>query len=192
MATAQGFTLWLTGLPGSGKSTLARAAHAALVDAGHRVEILDGDQVRKKLSPGLGFSKQDRDENVRRIGFVARLLARNGVVAIAAVVSPYRETRDEIRREHEAPFIEVFVDCPIDELVRRDPKGLYAKALRGELPHFTGISDPYELPVAPAVHVRTATESVEESLSRVLGGLISRGLAVSTNAAPVASGASGG
>jgi adenylyl-sulfate kinase len=143
--------------------------------------------VRKKLSAGLGFSKHDRDENVRRIGFVARLLARNGVIAIAAVVSPYRGTRDEIRREHEGPFVEVFVDCPLDELIRRDPKGLYARALRGELPNFTGVCDPYEQPLAPDVHVKTNTESVNESLSRVMASLARRGLVISASAEPVAS-----
>jgi adenylyl-sulfate kinase len=187
MTTGPGFTLWFTGLPGSGKSTLARAAYEALAGAGHRAEILDGDEVRRKLSAGLGFSRQDRDENVRRIGFVARLLARNGVIAIAAVVSPYRETRDEIRRAHEAPFVEVFVDCPVDDLIRRDPKGLYARALRGELPNLTGIGDPYEPPIAPDVHVSTNTESVNESLSRVMAGLVRRGLATPPGAEAVAS-----
>jgi adenylylsulfate kinase len=186
MTTGPGFTLWFTGLPGSGKSTLARAAYEALAGAGHRAEILDGDEVRRKLSAGLGFSRQDRDENVRRIGFVARLLARNGVIAIAAVVSPYRETRDEIRRAHEAPFVEVFVDCPVDDLIRRDPKGLYARALRGELPNLTGIGDPYEPPIAPDIHVNTNTESVKESLSRVVAGLVKRGLAIPPGAEAVA------
>src|SRR5262249_57306869 len=115
-------------------------------ETGRRVEILDGDEVRQNLSAGLGFSKADRDANIRRIGYVARLLSRNGVVAIAAAISPYREIRNEVRRAHEAPFIEVFVDCSLDELVRRDRKGLYSKALRGEIQNFTGVSDPYEPP----------------------------------------------
>src|ERR1700757_2070412 len=141
-----GFTLWFTGLSGSGKSTLANLVADELRARGRRVEVLDGDEVRTNLSKGLGFSKEDRDTNIRRIGYVARLLSRNGVVVIAAAISPYREVREEVRRAHESPFVEAFVDCSIDELVRRDAKGLYAKALRGELPNFTGISDPYEPP----------------------------------------------
>ena len=125
----QGFTLWFTGLSGAGKSTLSEAIADELRKRGHRVERLDGDEVRQRLSRGLGFSKEDRDENIRRIGFVARLLSRNGAVAVAAAISPYQALRDEIRREHDAPFIEIFVDCPLDALVKRDPKGLYAKAL---------------------------------------------------------------
>src|SRR2546427_1527597 len=128
-----GFTLWFTGLSGVGKSTLAQAVREEIVAQGQRVEILDGDEIRTNLSKGLGFSKEDRDTNIRRIGYVARLLSRNGVVVIAAAISPYREERDEVRRSHEATFIEAFVDCSLDELVRRGKKGLYAIALRGEL-----------------------------------------------------------
>jgi adenylyl-sulfate kinase len=124
----------------------------------------------------LGFSKEDRDTNIRRIGFVARLLSRNGVVAIGAAISPYREVRDEVRRAHEAPFVEVFVDCALDELVRRDRKGLYAKALRGEIAHFTGVSDPYEPPLAPDIHVRTDRETPEESSARIVTWLEQHGL----------------
>src|SRR5689334_13746196 len=139
----KGFTLWFTGMSGAGKSTLANLVADELRGRGHRVEVLDGDEVRTNLSKGLGFSKEDRDTNIRRIGYVARLLARNGVVAISAAISPYRDVRDEIRKQHER-FYEVYVKCPLEKLVERDVKGLYKKALAGELPHFTGVSDPYE------------------------------------------------
>ena len=168
---APGFTLWFTGLSGAGKSTLAEAVRDALVARGRRVEILDGDEIRTNLSKGLGFSKEDRDTNIRRIGYVARLLSRNGVVAITAAISPYSEIRDEVRRVHEARFVEIFVDCSIDELVKRDKKGLYAKALRGEIKNFTGVSDPYEAPASPDIHVHTDRERVEESLERIVGWL---------------------
>src|SRR5262245_43215380 len=171
-----GFTLWLTGLSGAGKSTLAEAVRDEIVALGRRVEILDGDELRRHLSKDLGFSKEDRDTNVRRIGFVARLLSRNGVVAITAAISPYREVRDEVRRAHEAPFIEAFVDCSLDELVRRDRKGLYAKALRGEVPHFTGVSDPYEPPLAPEIHVHTDRDSIAARQASIVAWLQDRGL----------------
>ena len=176
MSAQQGFTLWFTGLSGAGKSTLAEGVRDALVARGHRVEILDGDEVRQNLSKGLGFSKEDRDTNVRRIGFVARLLSRNGVVAITAAISPYRAVRDEVRRDHEAPFVEAFVDCSLDELVRRDRKGLYAKALKGEIAHFTGVSDPYEPPAAPEVTAHSDRESVAESIQKILECLERHGL----------------
>jgi adenylylsulfate kinase len=176
MSGANGFTLWFTGLSGAGKSTLAQAVREELVSRGRRVEILDGDEVRENLSKGLGFSKEDRDTNIRRIGYVARLLSRNGVVAITAAISPYREIRDEVRRAHEAPFVEVFVDCPLDELIRRDRKGLYAKALRGEIGNFTGVSDPYEPPFAPEVSVHTEREQKHESVATILAGLEQRAL----------------
>src|SRR3954468_7449175 len=172
----RGFTLWFTGLSGAGKSTLSQAVADELRVRGHHVERLDGDEIRQRLSHGLGFSKADRDENIRRIGFVARLLSRNGAVAIAAAISPYREIRDEVRRDHEAPFVEVFVDCPLDTLVKRDPKGLYAKALRGEIPHFTGVSDPYEPPQSPEITVHTDRETVKASRDAVLGWLDARRL----------------
>lgn len=172
----RGFTLWFTGLSGAGKSTLAAAIRDEIAARGRRAEILDGDEVRTNLSKGLGFSKEDRDTNIRRIGYVARLLSRNGVVAVTAAISPYRAVRDEVRRLHEAPFIETFVDCGIEELVRRDSKGLYAKALRGELANFTGISDPYEPPLAPEIHVRTDRETVAESRATILGWLERQGL----------------
>jgi adenylyl-sulfate kinase len=173
---AKGFTLWLTGLSGAGKSTLSQAVADELRTRGRMVERLDGDEVRTRLSHGLGFSKADRDENIRRIGFVARLLSRNGAVAIAAAISPYREVRDEVRRDHDAPFVEIFVDCPIDTLVKRDPKGLYAKALRGEIAQFSGVSDPYEPPLTPEITVHTDRESVDASRDAVLRYLESRKL----------------
>ena len=171
-----GFTLWFTGLSGAGKSTLAVSVRDEILARGRRVEILDGDEVRTNLSKGLGFSKEDRDTNIRRIGYVARLLSRNGVVAIAAAISPYRDVRDEVRRGHEAPFVEAFVDCSLDELVRRDRKGLYAKALRGELPNFTGVSDPYEPPLSPEIHVHSDRETADESRAIILRWLEARGL----------------
>ena len=171
----EGFTVWFTGLSGAGKSTLAEALRDELRRRGRRVEILDGDEMRTHLSKGLGFSRPDRDINVRRIGYVARLLSRNGVVAIAAAISPYRDTRDEVRRAHDAPFVEVYLECPIDELVRRDRKGLYAKALRGEVEHFTGISDPYEAPVTPELQLRTDRDDVERCRTTILSWLETHG-----------------
>jgi adenylylsulfate kinase len=176
VSTSDGFTLWLTGLSGAGKTTLAAGLLEALNARGHRVEVLDGDEVRKNLSSGLGFSRQDRDTNVRRIGYVARLLSRNGIVAIAAAISPYRETRDEVRREHDAAFVEIFVDCSLDALMRRDVKGLYAKARRGELQNLTGVSDPYEPPGDAEVTVHTDLEGVGESLAKILSFLEQRSL----------------
>jgi adenylyl-sulfate kinase len=163
-----GFVLWLTGFSGAGKSTLAQAVRNELTTRGLRVEVLDGDEMRATLSRGLGFTREDRNENVRRIGFVARLLARNGVVSIVAAISPYRATRDEVRSAAETRFVEVFVDCPIDEVIRRDTRGFYEKALRGELSDVTGISSPYEPPFSPELRVMTACESVSESQRAIL------------------------
>jgi adenylylsulfate kinase len=171
MVNGAGFTVWFTGLSGSGKSTLAVAVRDALVARGRLVEVLDGDEIRRNLSKDLGFSKADRDSNIRRIGLVARLLSRNGVVAISAAISPYRDVRDEVRREHDAPFVEVYLECPIDELIKRDRKGLYQRALRGEIRNFTGVSDPYEAPVAPDIHIRTDREPMIESRDRILAWL---------------------
>ena len=173
-----GAILWFTGLSGAGKSTLAQAVQQRLAGA-WRVEILDGDEIRTHLSKGLGFSKEDRDTNIRRIGLVARLLARNGVFAITAAISPYRDVRDEIRAlaaRDGVPFIEVYAEAEIEALAERDVKGLYRKALAGELAHFTGVSDPYEPPVSPDVVVRSDRESVEASRDRILDALSSRGL----------------
>jgi adenylyl-sulfate kinase len=180
----RGVTVWFTGLSGSGKSTIASRLAAILRERGCRVEALDGDVVRTNLSKGLGFSKEDRDTNIRRIGFVCQLLTRNGIVAIGAAISPYREVRDEVR-ELIGDFIEVFVNCPLEELVRRDVKGLYAKAIRGEIENFTGVSDPYEEPLNPEVVVHTDRETVEESVAKVLAVLEARGYVPAS--APVAS-----
>jgi adenylyl-sulfate kinase len=163
----KGFTLWFTGLPSSGKSTLARGVEEVLLERGMNVEVLDGDEVRENLSKGLGFSKEDRDTNIRRIGFVAKLLSRNGVVAITAAISPYREVRDEMRRAI-GRFVEVYVSCPIEILTERDVKGLYKKALAGEIKHFTGVDDPYEAPEKAEIVIASDRESVEESVARII------------------------
>ncbi|HEV7677989.1 MAG TPA: adenylyl-sulfate kinase [Candidatus Dormibacteraeota bacterium] len=165
-----GLTVWFTGLSGAGKSTLANALEAELRAQGRRVEVLDGDVVRENLSKGLGFSKEDRDTNIRRIGFVAHLLTRNGVTVLVSAISPYREVRDEVRAMI-GRFIEVHVDCEMDELVRRDVKGLYKKALAGEIANFTGVSDPYEAPLHPEVVADSSKETVAESLARVLDAI---------------------
>ena len=171
-----GFILWFTGLSGAGKSTLAARVASELRARGLRVEVLDGDEVRENLSKGLSFSKEDRDTNVRRIGFVADLLARNGVVAITAAISPYRAVRDEVRARSKAPFVEVFVDVPLSVAEQRDPKGLYAKARSGSIGQFTGVSDPYEPPTEPEVVVHTDRESAEESTRRIMAALHGRSL----------------
>lgn len=167
MTQNRGGVVWFTGLPSSGKSTIARAVHDQLLDRGLAVELLDGSEVRESLSRGLGFSREDREENVRRIGYVAKLLSRNGVIAICAAVSPYRATRDEVRR-NTTHFVEVFVDCPVEVAESRDTDGLYAKARRGEIEEFTGINAPYEPPEAPEVHIRAERESVHDATWKVL------------------------
>ncbi len=175
----QGFTLWLTGLSGSGKSTLTGHLARLFRERGYRVELLDGDEVRTHLSKGLTFSKEDRDINVRRIGYVARLLARNDVIALTAAISPYQDVRNEIRAEHQSdsvPFVEVYAQAAVEALAERDVKGLYKKALAGEIPHFTGVSDPYEPPAHPEITVRTDRDTVEQSLEQVLDELTRRGL----------------
>ena len=174
----KGFTLWFTGLSGAGKTTLAAEIVPELRARGVRVEVLDGDEVRTNLSKGLGFSKEDRDTNIRRIGYVCRLLARNGVAAVSAAISPYRAVRDEVRRAVEgdgASFIEVYVKCPIDVLAERDVKGLYKRALAGEIKEFTGISDPYEEPLQPDVTVETDRESIKASAEKIFAELERRG-----------------
>jgi len=175
MAAHKGFTLWFTGLSGAGKSTLARMMEERLRAMGCRVELLDGDVVRTHLSKGLGFSKEDRDENIRRIGFVCELLSRNGVIAIAAAISPYRSIRNEVRARI-GNFVEVHMDCPLDTLVERDVKGLYKKALAGEIKQFTGVSDPYEPPLHPEVRVNSAGEPPEKSLEHIWNALLRLGL----------------
>jgi len=164
----RGCTLWFTGLSGAGKSTLANALVPRLQALGRRVEILDGDEVRTNLSKGLGFSKEDRDTNIRRIGYVAQLLARNGAFVITAAISPYREIRDEVRQRIGRDFVEVYAKCPLDALVARDVKGLYKKALAGEIKEFTGVSDPYEEPFNPEIVVETDREGVEDSVNKIL------------------------
>jgi adenylyl-sulfate kinase len=166
MNMEKGFTLWFTGLSGAGKSTLSEIVAQRLRDAGRKVELLDGDVVRTNLSQGLTFSKEDRDTNVRRIGFVCELLSRNGVIAIVAAISPYREVREELRARI-PDFLEIYVECAIDTLAERDVKGLYKKALAGEIAQFTGISDPYEPPLDPHLSIRSDKESVAESADRI-------------------------
>jgi adenylylsulfate kinase len=175
-----GFIVWLTGLSGAGKTTLARALRQRLAGCGP-VEVLDGDEMRTTLCKGLGFSREDRDANVSRIGYVAALLARHGVMTIVSAISPYRNARDEIRGNASAqgtPFVEVYLDVPLDTLITRDVKGLYRKALAGELAHFTGVSDPYEAPLQPEVIVHTGWEPVEASADTILTGLADRGLII--------------
>jgi len=173
-----GFILWLTGLSGAGKSTLSLAVRRELEPV-LPVEILDGDEVRTVLSRGLGFSRADREENIRRIGYVARMLARHRVAVITAAISPYRQAREEVRRlagEQGIAFVEVHAHASLEALIQRDVKGLYKKALAGELSHFTGISDPYEPPEHPDVVVRTDQESVAQGVARILERLRERGL----------------
>ena len=172
----QGFTVWLTGLSGAGKSTLAERLAPELTARGCHVEVLDGDEVRTHLSKGLGFSREDRDINIGRISFVASLLVKHGAAVITAAISPYAQARAEARqRIGSARFVEVYVRCSLDELVRRDVKGLYAKAIAGELKHFTGVSDPYEGPENPDVTVDSEVETVEESVWKILAQLERRG-----------------
>lgn len=181
-----GATVWLTGPPGAGKTTTARRLAEKLTKAGRSAEVLDGDEIRRAFGSDLGFSKADRDMQVRRLGFMAGLLAKHGVIAIVAAVSPYRETRDEVRRSHETPFLEVFVDCPLDELMRRDPKGLYSRARTGEVQGLTGVSAPYEPPAVPDCHLRTNQKTTDECVQAIVGALARAGVATSrgTPAAP--------
>lgn len=167
----KGFTLWFTGLSGAGKSTLTTLLEQEFKRRQYKVELLDGDVVRTNLSKGLSYSKEDRDINVRRIGFVCDLLSRNGVIAISAAISPYAAIRAEVREQVEsngAAFVEVYAKCSLDELVRRDVKGLYKKALSGEIQNFTGVTDPYEEPEKPEIVVDSATQSVEDSFRQIL------------------------
>src|SRR5436853_1577701 len=170
-----GFTLWFTGLSGAGKTTIAELVRPELERRGLLVERLDGDEVRTHLSKGLGFSKEDRDTNIRRIGYVARLVARSGGIAITAAISPYREIREELRSQT-LNFVEVFARCPLDTLVERDVKGLYRKAIAGEIANFTGVSDPYQEPLRPEVTCDTSKESVADSVAKVVDRLERLGL----------------
>jgi adenylyl-sulfate kinase len=171
-----GFTLWFTGLSGAGKSTIADLVAAELRKRHSKIEVLDGDVIRTNLSKGLGFSREDRDANIRRIAFVADLLSRNGVPVITAAISPYKATRDEARMLMGERFIEVYVKASLDTCVERDVKGLYKKALAGEIEHFTGVSDPYEPPSHPELVLDTEAHSAEQSAQLILGYLESRGL----------------
>jgi adenylylsulfate kinase len=174
----QGFTVWFTGLSGSGKSTIAEMLYHEFAARGLKTEILDGDEVRKNLSKGLGFSKEDRDTNIDRIAWVASRLTRHGAAVIVSAISPYEEARGKAREmiERFGPFIEVFVDVSVEEAARRDVKGLYEKALRGEIDNFTGVSDPYEAPRDPEIRVDSEREDKEESARRILQLLEERGL----------------
>jgi adenylylsulfate kinase len=176
MSNDKGFTLWFTGLSGAGKTTISRLLEGHLRERGSRLEILDGDVVRENLSKGLGFSKEDRDTNIRRIAFVADLLSRNGVPVITAAISPYRELRDEARELMGDRFIEVFVKASVEVCADRDPKGLYEKAFAGEIKEFTGVSDPYEEPLSPELTLDTENETPEESAGKIISLLEERQL----------------
>ncbi|MBS1965594.1 MAG: adenylyl-sulfate kinase [Chloroflexi bacterium SZAS-1] len=166
-----GFTLWFTGLSGAGKSTISEIVERELRALGRKVEVLDGDVVRTHLSKGLGFSKEDRDTNIRRIGWVCEVLSRNDVIAIAAAISPYRAVRDEVRERHGGRFIEIFIDVPLEVAIERDVKGLYKKALAGEIKGFTGVDDPYEPPLDPELIIHTDQETPQASAARILTAL---------------------
>lgn len=182
----RGVTVWFTGLSGAGKTTIRMKVEQQLREQGYRVEVLDGDIVRQNLTKGLGFSKEDRDENIRRIGFVAHLLSRNGVIVLVSAISPYREIRDEVRSKIK-DFVEVYVNAPLGVCEQRDVKGLYKKARAGEIKQFTGIDDPYEPPLHPEVECKTDQESLAESAAKVLQrlealGYVDAGLDVGLNA----------
>jgi len=166
----KGFCLWLTGLSGAGKSTIAEILEGELRARGLRVERLDGDIVRESLTADLGFSKEDRDKNIERVTFVAKLLSRNNVAVICSFISPYQATRDKVRIET-TNFLEVFIDASLDAVIDRDIKGLYKKAIAGEIPNFTGISDPYEAPDEPDMHIQTDDSTPLESANQILEGL---------------------
>jgi adenylylsulfate kinase len=180
MTNDTGFVLWFTGLSGAGKSTVAAKLAPALAERGHRVELLDGDEVRTNLCQGLGFSRADRDTNIARIGYVAGKLAKHGVGVLVAAISPYRQARDQVRALVDT-FVEVHVAAPLSTCAERDVKGLYAKALAGELPNFTGVSDPYEPPLAPELVLHTETDSVDQSVHQVLTWLETNQLTTPTD-----------
>lgn len=175
----KGFVLWLTGLPGSGKTTVAKKVQQYLKNRGYRVELLDGDEVRKYLSPEAGFTPEDRERHLKRVAHVAKLLARNGVIVLASFVSPYIRVRNEIRKiieDEKIPFLEIYVKCSLQECIKRDPKGLYKKALRGEIKHMTGIDDPYEPPEKPEVVVDTEKFRAENNANKIINYLEKRKL----------------
>jgi adenylyl-sulfate kinase len=180
MTNDTGFVLWLTGLSGAGKSTVAAKLGPVLAERGHRVELLDGDEVRTNLSQGLGFSREDRDTNIARIGYVAGKLAKHGVAVLVAAISPYREARDQVRAQVDT-FVEVHVAASLSTCAERDPKGLYAKALAGEIKHFTGVSDPYEPPLDPEIVLYTEAESVDDSVHRIVAWLEANQLTVASD-----------
>jgi adenylylsulfate kinase len=167
----RGFTLWFTGLSGAGKTTISEIVERELRERFGKVEVLDGDIVRTNLSKGLGFSREDRDTNILRIGFVADLLTRNGVGVIVSAISPFKEARDQVRRNVGEDFIEIFVDAPLEVCAERDVKGLYRKAFAGEIAQFTGVSDPYEPPATPELHIKTDEEEPQDSARRVIAKL---------------------
>ncbi|GAT85193.1 adenylylsulfate kinase [Streptomyces sp. F-3] len=174
-----GATVWLTGLPSAGKTTIARELAGRLRTEGHRVEVLDGDEIREFLSAGLGFSREDRHTNVQRIGFVAELLARNGVLVLVPVIAPYADSRDAVRKRHEkngTTYLEVHVATPVEVCSARDVKGLYAKQAAGELTGLTGVDDPYEEPVSPDLRIESQHQTVQESAASVYALLSERGL----------------
>jgi len=175
-----GVTVWFTGLSGAGKTTICKFVEKELRIQGYRVEVLDGDAVRQNLCKGLGFSKEDREENIRRIGFVAHLLTRNNVIVLVSAISPYREIREEVRQSIPS-FIEVYVNASLEVCEQRDVKGLYKKARSGEIKHFTGIDDPYEIPLRPEVECKTNQESVTQSATKVLEKLEELGYIVASN-----------
>ncbi len=170
-----GFVLWMTGLPGSGKTTIATRLAEELRKKGRNVEIMDGDEVRKNISPELGFSKEDREAHVKRVAYISKLLARNGVAVVVGLISPYRETRDYARNLIGDGFSEVYVKCPLEVCKSRDPKGLYKKALAGEISDFTGVQDPYEPPLNPELIVESDKEELEESVAKIISFLEKRG-----------------
>lgn len=163
----RGVTVWLTGLSGAGKTTLSRELEQTLRSQGYAIEVLDGDLIRQHLTKGLGFSKEDRDENIRRIGFVAQLLTRNGVIVIVSVISPYADLRQEMRH-YISDFVEVYISAPLAVCEQRDVKGLYKKARAGQIQNFTGIDSPYEPPTAPDIECRTDQETIAESTAKIL------------------------
>lgn len=177
----KGFVVWCTGMSGSGKTTVAELLEQRLLTMGARVEVLDGDVIRAHLSKGLGYSEEDRNENIKRIGFVAEILSRNGVIVIVAAISPYRKAREEVRAKI-PDFVEVFFDCPLAVLAERDVKGLYKEALAGRIEHFTGVSDPYEPPVSPDVVIHSDRGSPEEAALTIWAALRGRGLVGSMRA----------
>ncbi|MGE3141604.1 MAG: adenylyl-sulfate kinase [Thermoleophilia bacterium] len=178
MSERQGFTLWFTGLSGTGKTTIAEIVGPELEKRGALIEYLDGDVVRTHLSKGLGFSKEDRDTNIGRIGWVASRFTRAGAITLVSAISPYKDTRAAARAmvEEFGPFVEVFVDTSVEGCAARDVKGLYAKAFSGEIKEFTGVSDPYEAPEDPEIHIQTETQTPEESAATVIAALEARGL----------------